>query len=341
MRLLRLSCVLVCIAPAAMAAEVPVLSCQLEPARRIDVAMPASGILAEMPSRRGDVVKQGQVLARLESSEQEAEVEALKQQAGSDAQIDLATAQLAALQAQAQSQGAVTGAATPGGQPPAPAAGGAGPAQAAKPSSGAAQGGGDTTNAAPVAAAQSQAQAQAAGDPVLAARIAEAEAAVAAARDAQDHAKLKLAEAQAELDLRKLRAPADGIVLSRDHDAGEYVTPDEPVLTLVSTSTLHAELTLPADAYRAVTLGQKVSISGRQPVLPAPAQPSTATAATSAPATPPAPPAPADTPRTGTIAAIDPEVDPATGQFGVRVLVDNADGGLIAGEPCDARISGD
>ncbi|MEP4148164.1 MAG: efflux RND transporter periplasmic adaptor subunit [Halioglobus sp.] len=69
--------------PLSQAGEpVPVLGCLLEPTTVAELSASTRGKVAEIQVKRGDVVKKGQVLARLESGVEELNVELAKKRAG-------------------------------------------------------------------------------------------------------------------------------------------------------------------------------------------------------------------------------------------------------------------
>ncbi|QQA41434.1 efflux RND transporter periplasmic adaptor subunit [Pelagovum pacificum] len=61
--------------------------CVIEPAQTVEIASPESGLVEEVPVRRGDVVAAGDVLARLESRVEETTISLLEERAVSDAEI--------------------------------------------------------------------------------------------------------------------------------------------------------------------------------------------------------------------------------------------------------------
>ncbi|HYV82565.1 MAG TPA: efflux RND transporter periplasmic adaptor subunit [Pyrinomonadaceae bacterium] len=96
---------------------------------------------------------------------------------------------------------------------------------------------------------------------------------VALARARQDYAgvdvaRTNVANAQAQLGLAQkslqyavIPAPIDGFVTERVADLGEYVSPQQKVVTIVRTNPLRIRIDIPEQAIAAVKVGQSVSIS--------------------------------------------------------------------------------
>ncbi|HET6974411.1 MAG TPA: efflux RND transporter periplasmic adaptor subunit [Pyrinomonadaceae bacterium] len=96
---------------------------------------------------------------------------------------------------------------------------------------------------------------------------------VALARARQDYAgvdvaRTNVANAQAQLGLAQkslqyavIPAPIDGFVTERVADLGEYVSPQQKVVTIVRTNPLRIRIDIPEQAIQAVKVGQSVSIS--------------------------------------------------------------------------------
>jgi membrane fusion protein (multidrug efflux system) len=122
-------------------------------------------------------------------------------------------------------------------------------------------------------------------------------------------AKVQLELAGRLLDMRKVVAPFDGVVSERLRERGEAVDEFTPVVTLVNLSELYLEVFLPAARLRQVKVGTPVKISvtelpGRE--------------------------------FSGSVAEVSPGVNPASGEFKVRVRVPNPRGELVAGTPATA-----
>ena len=83
-----------------------------------------------------------------------------------------------------------------------------------------------------------------------------------------DVARTNVANAQAQLALARkslsyavIPAPIDGYVTERTADLGEYVSPQQKVVTIVRTNPLRIRIDIPEQAIREVSVGQSVSIT--------------------------------------------------------------------------------
>lgn len=119
--------------------------------------------------------------------------------------------------------------------------------------------------------------------------------------------------AAAQLGLRTVRSPLDGIVTERYAQPGERVE-ERPLLRVAVIDPLRVELMLPTEHYRRVSLGQVIVV---HPELPG------------------AEPVGAE------VVRIDPVLDPASNTFRVRLRLSNAGGKLPAGLRCWAEVAGD
>jgi membrane fusion protein (multidrug efflux system) len=122
-------------------------------------------------------------------------------------------------------------------------------------------------------------------------------------------AKVQLELAARLLDMRKVTAPFDGVVSERLRERGEAVDEFTPVITLVNLNELYLEVFLPAVRLRQVKVDAPVKVSV------------------------------ADLPGrefAGSVAEVAPAVNPASGEFKVRVRVPNPRGELVAGTTATA-----
>jgi RND family efflux transporter MFP subunit len=125
-------------------------------------------------------------------------------------------------------------------------------------------------------------------------------------------AEVELEEARVILAQKRIASPFDGIVFRRHQSPGQYVT-NEPIVTLVSIDRVNAEVMLPAAMLARVTPGAEIVI---EPEFPAGAR------------------------HVGRIAIIDRIVDPASGTFGIRAILDNPGQAITAGVHCQASLAG-
>lgn len=86
-------------------------------------------------------------------------------------------------------------------------------------------------------------------------------AAVDVARTNVANAQAQLALAQKNLQYAVIPAPIDGYVTERVADLGEYVSPQQKVVTIVRTNPLRIRIDIPEQAIPEVKVGQSVSIT--------------------------------------------------------------------------------
>ncbi|WP_081853032.1 efflux RND transporter periplasmic adaptor subunit [Bosea sp. 117] len=77
----------------------------------------------------------------------------------------------------------------------------------------------------------------------------------------RDAARARIAVARAQLDDSVLRAPISGIVVSRDHQLGDMLTPGETVLRIVDPASLVLTARLDESAISAIRPGQRASVT--------------------------------------------------------------------------------
>lgn len=124
-------------------------------------------------------------------------------------------------------------------------------------------------------------------------------------------AKVQMEVAGQLLHMRKVEAPFEGVIAERLRERGEAVDEFTPVVTLVKLDKLYLEVFLPATRLREVKVGQPVRVTvgdlpGRE--------------------------------FAGEVAEVSPGVNPASGEFKVRILVPNQQGELVAGTPALATF---
>jgi multidrug efflux pump subunit AcrA (membrane-fusion protein) len=86
-------------------------------------------------------------------------------------------------------------------------------------------------------------------------------AGVDVARTNVANAQAALALARKSLSYANIPAPIDGFVTERTADLGEYVSPQQKVVTIVRTNPLRIRIDIPEQAIREVRVGQSVSIT--------------------------------------------------------------------------------
>lgn len=149
---------------------------------------------------------------------------------------------------------------------------------------------------------------------------AEQEAAILAAQSArleEEEAmfQLRIAEVQLQSALsarerKRIRAPFDGVVTDTLMAVGELYNEQTPIIVIARVDPLHVEAYLPAARRGDVATGQAADIHLETG---------------------------------GTVQArvdvIDPVLDAATGTFGVRLILPNPGGAVLAGQSCALRLS--
>lgn len=138
-----------------------------------------------------------------------------------------------------------------------------------------------------------------------------AEMEVAQTQDSMRVARMELAQARAQLALRTIRSPIDGIVTERKLNPGEQVR-DQPVVVVQRVDPLYVEVALPTPLFTQVKPGAKARISFDAPGV---------------------------APRVVAAALVDPVIDAASNTFGVRFVLDNKDQAVPAGIKCRLQFS--
>ncbi len=139
-----------------------------------------------------------------------------------------------------------------------------------------------------------------------------ADQAVKIAREKLHLAKLDLEHAQAQLDRRQIRSPIKGVILERLAQAGEYVD-ERPLLSVAQLDPLRVEVLMPAQAFGVIQPGMTANV---MPELAAQA------------------------PLAAKVVLVDPIIDTASGTFGVRLELPNADYAIPSGMRCRVSFVG-
>jgi RND family efflux transporter MFP subunit len=263
MRTLLLACALLGCAVLASAAraEDQAFDCVMDPSLRVNVGSSIPGLLDAVLVQRGDRVHAGQVIARLVSDVEAAQVGLDRLRAASTAEIEARQAQLTLTHRQL-----------------------------------------DRT--------QELFQHQVATAEKLDELRAQAEIndrELRLAQQAQQVTKMELMRSEAYLRQREIRSPIDGLVTERLMTGGEYVHQEAVILKLARLDPLYVETFLPVRLYPLVHPGLEAVIQPAAPIggsIPA------------------------------KVAVVDQVFDAASGSFGVRLELANADGHLPAGERC-------
>lgn len=120
-------------------------------------------------------------------------------------------------------------------------------------------------------------------------------------------AQLQLQSAQASLDQRAIRSPIDGVITERALGPGEYVNQDGHVVTVAQIDPLYVDTFLPIRYYGSITVGDKATVRPDDPV---------------------------GGHREAVVSVVDQVFDAASGTFGVRLNLPNADHVVPAGLRC-------
>jgi len=130
------------------------------------------------------------------------------------------------------------------------------------------------------------------------------------AREKKQLAQLSLEQAQAELALRTIKSPIDGIVIDTYARVGESVA-DRTIMKLAQIDPLRVELIAPAEYFGLIKQGMKAKIYPERP---------------------------ANKTFQATVTVVDQLIDPASGSFTVRMAVPNPGDKLVGGVNCIARF---
>lgn len=139
-------------------------------------------------------------------------------------------------------------------------------------------------------------------------RVAEKE--LAQAKIERELAGLELERSKAIRELRTVRSPVEGTVVDRVLSAGEFVSEDVEILTIVALDPLHVETFVPQAWFGRIDRGQRARVELTAPVGEV---------------------------REALVSVVDPVFDPASGTFGVRLELPNPDEALPGGVRC--RVS--
>ena len=138
-----------------------------------------------------------------------------------------------------------------------------------------------------------------------------AEQKLAQAKEQQRVARHELELARAQLSLRSIRAPFDGIVADRFVTAGERVE-EKPMFRIAKVDPLRVEIIVPAALYGTIRSGMRAKVTPDLPKV----------AAVDA-----------------KVVLVDRMVDAASNTFRVRAELPNGDGSMTSGLRCKAELS--
>jgi RND family efflux transporter MFP subunit len=124
-------------------------------------------------------------------------------------------------------------------------------------------------------------------------------------------AKDEAARSEAQLNLKIIKSPMDGVVTEIKLSPGEFIYEQTPIMTIAQVDPLMIDLVVPADRYHAVKVGMIGEVHLSQPI------------GASFPAR---------------VDAIDPVIDAASDTFRVRLLLPNPDNAIPAGIRCSVTL---
>ncbi len=246
-------------------ARAEVFDCVLEPSLALRLGSPITGILNAVEVDRGDLVRRGQVVARLESSVEAASLALARARADSTAEIEARRAR----SEQARSELARA----------------------------------SSLHSSAVVSTQRIEELRAN------ASIAASELGLAELN--RRLAALEVARAEALLEQRVIRSPVDGIVTMRSLGPGEYVNQENFILGIARLDPLFVEAYLPQRLYRQVGPGTRAVVR---------------------------PEAPVGGSHEADVALRDEVFDAASGTFGVRLVLANAEARIPGGLRCRVEL---
>lgn len=241
------------------------LDCIVRPQGTTELSSEEEGVLAEILVDRGEAVRRGQVVARLDNRLQESAVDLARIRAESDDAVAAGRARVNFRQEEFSRMTELHSK--------------------------------NVTSAASL------------DETAVQLRLAELELKTAATE--KRIAEAELDQALLRLDRREIRSPIDGIVVRITASPGEFAHEAAPVMTIAELDPLHVEAYLPIELYPETAMGQEAEITIGAPI---------------------------NAQRTATVSAIDKIFDAASGTFGVRLDLPNADHHLPGGIKCGMRF---
>ena len=254
------SCLIILMSPV-LAQE---FDCLIEPTVVINIGTAVEGVIKDVPLDRGDSVRKGEVVARLESSLQEIAVKVAKARAETDAvirtnraRVEFGTRRLARTKELYENE------------------------------------------------IGSLSELDEAETSKLLAELSLMESI-----DAERIAKLEFQQSLADLRLRTVRSPINGIVVERFLSPGELVA-RTPILKVAQMDPLRVEVFVPVMLYGKVRVGMMTKVKPEQPVGGS---------------------------YSATVIVVDEVIDAASGTLGVRLELPNPGNRLPAGLKCKVRF---
>lgn len=121
-----------------------------------------------------------------------------------------------------------------------------------------------------------------------------------------------LHQVTAKLEMKTIRSPVDGVVVKVDLSGGEYVG-EKPIMTIAQIDPLNVEVVVPVSEYGTIKKGMLAEVRPEYPVGGV---------------------------YTGKVTIVDHVVNAASGSFGARVELPNANLAIPSGLKCNVRFKG-
>jgi len=240
-------------------------TCLLRPRHLVQLGSPVFGVLSGVFVDRTQVVKQGQVVAKLDTTVEEAQLVLDRFRATNTAQIDASKVDMALNQRELERRMRLAG----------------------------------------------NMFSKANDIDEAAAKVEEDRIAIRKAESDLETAQHEAARSEAQLNLKILKSPMDGVVTEIKLSPGEFIYEQTPIMTIAQLDPLMIDLVVPADRYHAVKLGMIGEVHLSQPV---------------------------ESTFPARVDAIDPMIDAASDTFRVRLLLPNPDNAIPAGIRCSVKL---
>lgn len=126
-----------------------------------------------------------------------------------------------------------------------------------------------------------------------------------------EQAKLEAARSDAQLNLKRLRSPVNGVVTEVKLSPGEFIYEQTPIMTIAEVDPLIVDVMLPAERLRSVKLGMIGQLHLNPPV---------------------------DATIPARVDAIDPVIDPASNTIRIRLVLPNPGNAIPSGVRCSVKF---
>ncbi len=240
-------------------------TCLVKPRQIVQIGSPVFGLIAGVFVDRGDAVRQGQLLAKLDTSVEEAQVALDRFRASNTTAMDAARTEMQWNQRELARRQQLVG--------------------------------------------NMFSKANEVDEIVT--KIEQAKIAMRRAEADQRTASLEAERSEAQLRLKLVRSPLNGVVTEIKLMPGEFIHEQSTIMTIAQIDPLHIDLVVPADKYGAVRVGLIADLYLASPVnITLPAK----------------------------VDAIDPVIDPASDTFRIRLSLPNPGNNIPAGVRCSVRL---